>query len=407
MASTKRKTSPMDQTKQEPANANTSESLPPMRAFGTFTGGLWSHVHQSEADEPDKGCKNDLHTNLVEFLRSDNLVVLTGLGTSLCVVDSNGNKPAPKMSDLWKAVQGAVGIEAFQKVLTTVRQPTGDENIELLLSRCQTAQAFEPSNDIAEFIRIAEKTIAHCCRFIHDTLPLPLHESFLRRIARRPTTAPRTRIFTTNYDLCFETAASRIHMVVVDGFSHSIPQEFDGEHFSYDFVRRDEDGSAPAYIPNVFHLYKMHGSVDWERATERIRKRQETDEPVLIYPRHSKFESSYEHPFLELMSRFQASLRQPKTSLLIVGFGFNDKHITQPVLSAIRSNVGLRVVVVDPFLEKSPSEASAAMSSLISQGDPRLTLLACPFEKFVPLLPDLVSETEYERHQARLRRKES
>ena len=254
---------------------------------------------------------------------------------------------------------------------------------------------------------MAEKTIAHRCRFISDSLALPQHESFLRRIARRSTTSPRTRIFTTNYDLCFETAASRIHMIVVDGFSHSIPQEFDGEYFSYDLVRREEDGSAPDFIPNVCHLYKLHGSVDWERATERIRKRQDTDEPVLIYPRHSKFESSYEHPFLELMSRFQAAIRQPKTSLLIVGFGFNDKHITQPVLSAIRSNVGLKVVVVDPFVEQSPSEASSNMASLIAQGDPRITLVASPFEKFVSLLPDLVSETEHERHQARLRRIES
>ncbi|SFH82576.1 SIR2 family protein [Planctomicrobium piriforme] len=383
------------------------DKLPPMRALATFTNGVWADIASSELDGPVKGCKDALHSNLVEFMRSQHLIVLTGLGTSLCVVDQTGNKPAPTMSDLWNAVRGAFGVKPFNDILAAVRQPVGNKNIELLLSRCQTAQAFEPSSTIAAFISVAEKTIAHCCRFISDSLGLPQHESFLRRIARRPTAAPRTRIFTTNYDLCFETAASRIHMVVVDGFSHSVPQEFDGEHFAYDLVRRGEDGFAPDFIPNVCHLYKLHGSVDWERSTDRIRKQQDTDEPVLIYPRHSKFESSYEHPFLEMMSRFQAAIRQPKTSLLIVGFGFGDKHITQPILAAIRSNVGLRVVVVDPFLQQSPSETSSNMASLIVQGDPRITLVASSFEKFVPLLPDLVSETEHERHQARLRRIEA
>jgi hypothetical protein len=387
-----------------PESEDAANALPPMRALATFTSGQWADIFAQSAEDTAKGCKDSLHSNLVEFLRSEHLVVLTGLGTSLCVIDRAGNKPAPTMSDLWNAVRGAVGIESFEAILKAVRHPDGDHNIELLLSRCQTAEAFEPSQLIRDFIRVAEKTIAHRCRFISDNLDLPQHESFLRRIARRPTTAPRTRIFTTNYDLCFETAASRIHMVVVDGFSHSIPQEFDGEYFAYDLVRREEDGSAPDFIPNVCHLYKLHGSVDWERSTERIRKRQDTDEPVLIYPRHSKFESSYEHPFIELMSRFQAAIRQPKTSLLIVGFGFNDKHITQPVLSAIRSNVGLKVVIVDPFVQESPSEASSVMASLIAQGDPRITLVSSPFEKFVPLLPDLVSETEQERHHARLRR---
>ena len=132
----------MDETHPEVTEESTKDELPPMQALATFTGGVWSHVFPPEGDEDAKGCKDDLHSSLVEFMRSDNLVVLTGLGTSLCVTDEKGNKPAPKMSDLWNAVRGAVGVGDFERMLTSVRHPEGDQNIELLLSRCQTAQAF-------------------------------------------------------------------------------------------------------------------------------------------------------------------------------------------------------------------------------------------------------------------------
>ena len=102
---------------------------------------------------------------------------------------------------------------------------------------------------------------------------------------------------------------------MIDGFSHSIPQEFDGGYFAYDLVHRGEDRETPDYITNVFHLYKLHGSIDWCRVGNQIHKAASPDKPLMIYPRESKFELSYDQPFLELMSRLQMSLRQANTDI--------------------------------------------------------------------------------------------
>lgn len=383
-----------------------------MRLLTTYTKGEWSDLLPDE-DNTGTDYEDQLRHSLTDFFRSPNLVVLTGLGTSLCIKDGDGETLAPTMWTLWNTIEKTVTPEVFGEICTLVRHrketdpDTGEEtfvaDIELLLSKCLVFQQYKSSPKVRKFIRQAEAVIVELCDFLDDSASLEVHEAFLRRIGRRPTRHPRTKLFTTNYDSAFETAASRVHFTVVDGFSHTVPQEFDSGYFAYDLVRRDDDGSVPNFIPNVFHLYKLHGSIDWQQDDDRIVKQVSPKKPVLIYPRHSKFELSYESPFLDLMSRFQGALRQTETSLLVIGFGFNDKHLTQPILSAIRSNVGLRTLVVSPSLETSENEAVGVITNLISAGDSRLGLVAATFEEFVPYLPDLVSETEEERHRKRLR----
>ena len=90
----------------------------------------------------------------------------------------------------------------------------------------------------------------------------------------------------------------------------------------------------------------------------------------------------------------------------MIGFGFNDKHLSQPILSAIRSNVGLRTIIVSPSLETSGNAAIEEIEGLIQSGDSRLSLIAGTFEDIVKYLPDLVSETEEEKHLRRIRGEE-
>ncbi len=381
-----------------------------MNLLSSFTNKEWLPVSRSDKEDAQAIAaiaerRGKLDRFLTDLLLSENLIVLTGLGTSLSVKNKDGKTVAPTMGQLWKKARAKAGdkFDCIKGKVHYSTPPDGD-SIELLLSNCQLSQTFQPDPDVATFITETEEIIVETCSFLKDDVALNIHETFLRKMARRSTRQPRLKLFTTNYDLCFETAASRSRFIVVDGFSHTHPQDFDGSHFGYDLVRREQDREAPDYIPNVFHLYKIHGSLDWRLDGGRILKEPNAEKPHIIYPRHSKFESSYDQPFVEVMSRFQVNLRQPHTGLVIVGFGFNDYHICQPLLAALRSNVYLKAIVVDPALQTSTKPAVQEMANLIELGDSRLALLAGTFEDLVGLIPDLVAATEEEQHRDRLRK---
>ena len=357
-----------------------------------------------------KDAKAAITQILSATLLSEHLTVLTGLGTSLCLQSGTGNRLAPTMIDLWD--QAHATIPDFEPTLVRVnheKDSTGSwvKDMEALLSRCQMAIQLNNDALTQDFILKAEALIASLCNFL-PSLPvdagLPLHEAFLRKLARRPLRLGRTKLFTTNYDLCFETAASRIGFTVIDGFSHTSPQYFDGSNFSYDLVRREGDKDVPAYISNVFHLCKLHGSIDWQRtAAGDVQRTAPTSTPLIIYPRAGKFESSYQQPYLEMMSRFQSALRQPNSGVLVVGFGFNDLHLVEPLRAAIRSNPGLNLIVVGLDYDTAPNPTVSYLSTLIDAGDRRITLVSGTFEDLVELIPDLVADTDEEKHNKRFK----
>ncbi len=400
-----------------------------MQVLSTGTHGIWKA--QAEAvDGKQDPAEQEVRRVLSDLFRCNNLVVLAGLGTSLCVKDEQSQERlAPTMWDLWQSVKGLtelLGALDWAALMKLVKQPEGDTNLENLLSRCRLAESFLEGDElkrVQEFILLAESDIRTKVDFLKPGVQVGTHLEFLRRVARRSNRKSRAKIFTTNYDRCFEEAGRQGRYVVVDGFSQTQPPTFDSVFFSYDIVRRDRDADTTDFIPNVFHLYKVHGSIDWERdeMTGEIRKADKPKNPLLIYPRSSKYEMAFAQPYLEMMSALQAVLREPDTGLLVVGFGFNDNHLAEPILSAIRSNLSLKAVVVSPRLcswadspegVPLPGEAGsnvhlAKLSTLITSGDARLAMLNCGFDELIPYIPDIVAETDLEKHLERVRKLEA
>jgi hypothetical protein len=387
-------------------------------------------VVDSEGRVSAQGSVRSVEFALHNALNASNLILLTGAGSSYCA-KTQGGQNAPSMTALWDAVEAAATAATLNEIIALIPNAADlKKNIEKLLTLCKLYSAlFNDVNavKIAAFIEIAEKAIVKRVNFVTETTELGSHRNLIRKISRRSVRKPRAKIFTTNYDLCFEAAAREQQFVVVDGFSHSVPQTYDRAHFCYDIVRRENDADPPDYIESVFHLYKLHGSIDWRRKHQVILR--STDEsvgsPVLIYPRDSKFQEAFEAPYLDMMSSFQSALRQPDTAIIISGFGFNDDHLAMPIMAAIEANMTLRVIICDvSFLADSALEGNppphvvplsaemrtvgnpycGKLKDLVAIGDQRITILNGRFEDMTQALPDLVAQTERERHLDRMQK---
>jgi hypothetical protein len=220
---------------------------------------------QEPIHRPDPA-KAEANRLLSEIFHCDNLVVLAGLGTSLGVqpLAADGRK-APTMGDLWNRVEAQTNAWAaqlgftFANLLAWISHPADEKNIEALLSRCRLAEAFFPADQkarVSAFVALAEHEIANATNFVTPNHPLPVHEQFLRRLARRSNRKQRAKLFTTNYDRCFEEAARQSRLIVNDGFSHSVPATFEALNFNNDIVTRGSEGERQDFVPNLFHLYK-------------------------------------------------------------------------------------------------------------------------------------------------------
>jgi hypothetical protein len=178
----------------------------------------------SEGRTTAPGSIRAIELALHSALNASNLLLVTGAGSSFCAHNVSG-KTAPSMKCLWDAVEVAVTPPKFHQIIGLIPDATNlNKNIEKLLTLCKLYSVLFNDADatkIASFVVSAEKAIVDRVNFVDDTTELGSHRNLIRKFARRSVRKPRARIFTTNYDLCFEYAAREQQFVVVDGFSHS------------------------------------------------------------------------------------------------------------------------------------------------------------------------------------------
>lgn len=301
------------------------------------------------------------------FLSShfENLVILSGAGTS---VGSGGQT----MMQLWDEVDKELTkpeLERLCKAIGYIGEDTDfsklsskDKDLEKLLSRANIAREFittykDTSIDIGSLVSRAEKVIRTKCSFpIQKDAP---HEIFLNKVTNRKLKDPRAKIFTLNYDTLFEQAAVQGGFTIIDGFSFSNPRTLNGRYFDYDIIYRENSRikEEESFVSKVFHLYKPHGSINWEydKESEKIVIKEGTDSPVMIFPKDSKYENSYEQPFFEMMSRFQQNLRKENVLLICIGFSFGDKHIVTAIKEAVSQNASFRLLIVNRSIKAEES----------------------------------------------------
>lgn len=173
----------------------------------------WDPASPAATGADAERIKGEIPRALSEVIRCINLVILTGLGTSMCVLGASGRPKAPTMAALWTRVQDSYTAghpDRWTDLLRITRFPAANDNLEELLSQCKLAESFVTGTDLTtlqNFIRHAEREIQQAVDFLDEGEELPLHVQFLQRIARRGNRKTRAKLFSTNYDLCHEHAA--------------------------------------------------------------------------------------------------------------------------------------------------------------------------------------------------------
>ncbi|HEV2630511.1 MAG TPA: SIR2 family protein [Pseudolabrys sp.] len=274
-----------------------------------------------------------------------------GAGTSCSItVPVAGGKtqpvvPAvPGLTAACKKDCGELG-EKFAKAWASIEahceEAKLDPHIENVLSRLRMMLNAIGKDDTLCGLKVDEldkleecvrKTIA---RIVTPELKILPEDFAHRKLARWIAKTSRkccVEIFTVNYDVLIEHALESERVPVFDGFVGSY-QPF----FHPDSVRRAE--TAPG--ANWTRLWKMHGSVTWQRIEQDGRSRvvRGAIDPAgeMIMPSFQKYDESRQQPYAAFTDRLTRFLEQDDALLIAAGFNFGDEHINNLIFGALEN----------------------------------------------------------------------
>ena len=354
---------------------------------------LTKQEENADIEKLSKAKLREVYTEWISKQPNFNTIFISGAGTSYGV--GKGDIKGKTLYGLWQGLESK-HLAVLKELMKASEYPAGGNDLEALLTRAYRTYELNRNETLKTNINIVEKFITEQCSLEFENVSTSAHSILLNKITKRKIGQPRVKIFTLNYDTLFEQAASDQRFTMIDGFSFSNPKFFYGHSYDHDIVLRtgsrlkNEDN----FIKKVFHLYKMHGSVDWlddgkevfQYPKEVIQQKLDGDENlkrVLIYPRDSKFELSYEQPYFELIGRLQQALRTENTFLITAGFSFCDKHIRSIIIEALKQNPSLHLLAITY-----PGIVADNELQSFANIDNRIMLIAETFEQFAKSFPE-------------------
>ena len=159
-------------------------------------------------------------------------------------------------------------------------------------------------------------------------------------------------IITTNYDRILEYVMSYYNISFTDGFS--------GKDFSI---------FSDTYFKNekLVNLIKVHGSLNWFKMqnSARFLSDPECCEPIIICPGRNKYQEVLQEPYRTLIQKSDDLIKEA-SSFLVVGFGFNDEHLTPKIKEKVNSGTPL-VLVTRGVTESCKNEMAQAHKYVLLQ----------------------------------------
>lgn len=179
------------------------------------------------------------------------------------------------------------------------------------------------------------------------------HLKFVQAIySNRSNLLSRSKLtfFSTNYDTLLEDALGLEKFTVVDGFSGGAIA-----YWNPQFEFQDTNS-----FPNKCLLYKLHGSIDWQRDEKKglVRTRYGTKylantSDIMIYPQATKYVETQKDPFSYLFNGFRNALNSTDDNVLITcGYSFGDDHINAEIEAALSSKNNRTTIIA--FAQENP-----------------------------------------------------
>jgi hypothetical protein len=183
----------------------------------------------------------------------------------------------------------------------------------------------------AEQLDQLDDRICHLINGVADKM-LPNAETPYHQIASWVDAVRRENpieVFTTNYDLLMEQAFEDSRVPYFDGFAGVRKPFFD--------LRAMEEDMLP---PRWARLWKLHGSINWYHVPGRGVFRgatQEAGSKRVIHPSHLKYEESRRMPYLAMIDRLRAFLKQPTATIIVCGYSFRDEHLNEVIVQGLEN----------------------------------------------------------------------
>lgn len=207
-------------------------------------------------------------------------------------------------------------------------------NVEEMLSHIRALRVVAGKDEVRGLSATnLDRLDTEICQIIHELADktLPSSGTPYHRIALWTNAAGRERpveIFTTNYDLLMEQAFEDCRVPYFDGFAGSRKPFFD--------IRAMEEDILPA---RWARLWKLHGSINWYQEASKGVLRGTASEKGLkrvIHPSHLKYDESRRMPYLAMIDRLRAFLKQPTATLVLCGYSFRDDHLNEVILQGLQ-----------------------------------------------------------------------
>ena len=269
--------------------------------------------------------KDETYKLIQKFLQ-DPPVVIWGSGATI-------DYGLPSMKDLNNTLKMKYAF--FDKSNTNLEEELGKDKYEPYLS--------EIRKTIWECVAVKDKTIL-------DDIVNNFPEYTGIRLLLEKFSAPYPNILniiTTNYDRVLENILVTNNFAFTDGFSGRMLSLFDEEIFINNSNKKSKD-------PFV-NLIKVHGSLNWFNINGETRYYSDDNsyEPTIIPPGKNKYKQAYSEPYRSLIQISDKTIKSSK-SILVVGFGFNDEHITPQITKQIKN--GEPIVVLTKELTKTTKD---------------------------------------------------